>query len=157
MADGKKRSGPPTDCLSSPNFTKERAVCLIAGIIGVPRYCCVRVWYFRAPGSSGLATRTSRTGSHAQSSGKIFITAKLFGELRECLRGCLWSSLTCYAQLSKTTSAKKNLVLHSWYLKYEYQVLLRWTCLVLQGATFCFTLLVRELSRRWVGIVSHLQ
>ena len=28
MADGRKRSGPPTNCSSSPIFPKERAICL---------------------------------------------------------------------------------------------------------------------------------
>ena len=67
------------------------------------------------------------------------------------------TSLTCYAQLSKRTSAKRYLVLHTWHLIYEYQVLLLCTCFVFQGATFCDQLLVRERSRRCVGIVSHLQ
>ena len=47
------------------------------------------------------------------------IASKLFGGLLECLRGCSWSSRTCYAQLSKRMSAKNYLVLHTWYLIYE--------------------------------------
>ena len=49
------------------------------------------------------------------------------------------------------------LVPGTWYPVFECQVQLC-TCLVFQGATFFRgQLLVRELSQRWVGIVSHLQ
>ena len=92
------------------------------------------------------ASYSSRTESHGQSSGKVFIAAKLFRGLLECLRGSSRSSITCYAQLSKRTNAKKYLLLHTWYLIYEYQVLLLCTCFLFQGSTFCGQLLVRELS-----------
>ena len=48
MADGRKRSGPPTDSSSSPSFPKEGATCPELGI-RVRGYCCVRVLYFKAP------------------------------------------------------------------------------------------------------------
>ena len=46
---------------------------------------------------------------------------KLFGELLKCLRGSSLSSLTCYAQLLKRTSATKHLVLHT-YLVHDIRV-----------------------------------
>ena len=106
-----------------------------------------------------LLVPTSPTWSNGHSSGKIFLAAKLFLGLLECLMESSWSSLTCYAQLSKRTTAKNTwyLVLHTWYLICEYQVLLLRTCFVFQGATFCGQLLVREASQRWVGVVSRLQ
>ena len=82
---------------------------------------------------------------------------KAFQRTARMSEGNFVTSLTCYAQLSKRTSAKRYLVLHTWHLIYEYQVLLLCTCFVFQGATFCDQLLVRERSRRCVGIVSHLQ
>ena len=49
------------------------------------------------------------------------------------------------------------LLLHTWYLIYEYHAPPLCTRFVFHGATFCGQLLVRELAQRWVGIVSHLQ
>ena len=146
MTHGRKRSGPPTDSSSSPSFPKEGAVCLVPGT----RYTSTQVLLctcFVFQGTTFFAASySSRTESHGQSSGKVFIAAKLFRGLLECLRGSSRSSITCYAQLSKRTNAKKYLLLHTWYLIYEYQVLLLCTCFLFQGSTFCGQLLVRELS-----------
>ena len=85
MADGKKRSGPPTDCSSIvvPPFQKNK-LCpwyLVYEYPGTAVYDYVFCIFLR------LGTRnTSRTGSHGQSSGRIFIAAKLFGGLLEHMR-----------------------------------------------------------------------
>ena len=89
------------------------------------------------PGHGRLSA--SRTVSHGQRSGKISIAAKLFGE-----------------RAPKITYIP-------WYLVPGIQVpgtaavyVVPGTCFVFQGATFCGQLLLRELSLRWVGIISHL-
>ena len=90
MADGRKRSEPPTDSSSSSKFQKNElyAWYMVQEYPAVLLCTYVRVLYFKAPTFLRAAARTtSRTGSHRQSSGKIFIAAKLFGGLLERLRG----------------------------------------------------------------------
>ena len=157
MADGRKRSGPPTDSSSSPSFPRERAICLVPGI-RVPWYCCVRVLYFKAP--TFFAASYSYDEPHRVS------WAELREDLhrRKAFRGTARMSEAKFEKsahllrpaLQKNERKKISIYVYTWYLTYEHQVLLC-TCFVFQGATFCGQLLVRELSQRWFRIVSHLQ
>ena len=82
MADGRKRSGPPTDCSSSPIFPKARAICLVPiwYTTSTPRTNAPRVgWTVTGP---TLAGRLHRLGFCSWVSSRKSHTTRRRGHLR---------------------------------------------------------------------------
>ena len=161
MAEERKRSGPPEDSSSGgarqrfgppkyPDASRRNMMKCIAAVLIVLGMIMTAVATPHAPKTWASIYEPHRVSS---------------AELREDLRRrkAFWRTsdkqylpyISVFPNLPHI-SAQSGTYSGTWHLVYEYQVLLCVFC-ISRRHLFYGQLLVRELSQRWVGIVSHLQ